>query len=314
MLFRSLQIAGSGGYLLSSETDATALRVINESIVRSGTTGFLLVLPTNSFDVYRHAIKLIKENPHPALLGLHLEGPYINPLRKGAHMKSHIRIPSIKEIEPLLDEAGELIKMITLAPEVCSGEFIEFLNDRGIIVAAGHSNATYNEAVLGFQRGIRAVTHLFNAMSQLHHRDPGLPGAVFQTDGISAAIIADGIHVDYNTIAIAKRLMKERLYLVSDAVEENLEGAYLHVKKEDRFTLPDGTLSGSLLTMLGAVRNCVMHAGIPVEEALRMATVYPAELINASGRGKISPGFKADLIVLSNDFELKHIFLNGKLI
>jgi len=202
---------------------------------------------------------------------------------------------------------------LTIAPEVCDGEIIRRLNDNGIVVAAGHSNATFKEGVLGFKNGIKTTTHLFNAMSQLHHRNPGLPGAVFQTENVFASIIADGIHVDYNVVSIAKRLLKNRLYLVSDAVEESLQGAYLHVRQNDRFTLPDGTLSGSLLTMMKAVKNCIGNIGITPEEALRMASAYPAALMELKDRGEIAPGYKADLVLFDEDFEIKMVLSDGKL-
>ena len=307
-----LQIAGSGGSLFSDSLSADKLATITESIIRSGTTGFLIVLPTNTFDVYLKAFRIVRENPHPALLGLHLEGPYINPGKPGAHDRSLIRKPDLKEMDELLKEAEGVVKMITVAPEVCDAEFIRFLDSRGIIVAAGHSNATFSDAVAGFAHGVRAVTHLFNAMSQLHHRDPGLPGAAFVTENVYASIIADGIHVDYNMLSIAKKMMGERLYLVSDAVEESWEGSYRHVRQADRFTLPDGTLSGSSFTMMKAVKNCVVNAGIEVGEALSMASYYCAKLINCKDRGLIVPGYRADIIEFDNKFELKRIFISGE--
>jgi N-acetylglucosamine-6-phosphate deacetylase len=306
-----LQIAGGGGYLFSANPTPEALKSITEAITSSGTTGFLIVIPTNTFDVYREVIRVVKENPHPSILGLHLEGPYINTLRRGAHIKEYIKLPTRDEIEALIAEAGGVVKMLTVAPEVCNSEIIKLLNDNDIVVAAGHSNATFQEAVQGFNWGIKTATHLFNAMSQLHHRDPGLPGAVFESENIFASIIADGIHVNYSMISIAKKLMKRRLFLVSDAVEENLSDSYLHIRQEDRFTLPDGTLSGSILTMIKAVRNCVEKIGIPFEEALRMASVYPAEVINISDRGRIAPGCKADLIVFDRDYNIEHVFVEG---
>ena len=192
-------------------------------------------------------IRVVRENPHPAILGLHIEGPYISPMRRGAHIKEYIKLPESEEVKALIAEGKGVVKMLTLAPEVCSPEIIDLLNENGIVVAAGHSNATFREAVEGFGWGIRTTTHLFNAMSQLHHRDPGLPGAVFETENVFASIIADGIHVDYSMVSIAKKMLKERLFLISDAVEENMKDSYMHVRQSDRFTLPDGTLSGSLL-------------------------------------------------------------------
>jgi N-acetylglucosamine-6-phosphate deacetylase len=260
-------------------------------------------------------IRTARENPNPALLGLHFEGPYISTQRRGAHLLSCIKSPERDEIEALVNESKGVIRMMTVAPEICTSEVIEYLMSNDIIVAAGHSNATYRQAVLGFKWGIRTTTHLFNAMSQMHHRDPGLPGATFETENITASIVADGIHVDYSMISIAKKLMKERLFLISDAVEESSRGgATMHRRQKDRFTLPDGTLSGSVLSMMTAVRNCVEHAGIPVEEALRMASAYPARVMNIHDKGRIEPGFKADLVLFDKNFDVRLVVSEGELI
>jgi N-acetylglucosamine-6-phosphate deacetylase len=307
-----LQIYGGGGYLFSNKPSAEALKSIADALVKTGTTGFMLTLATNSMEVFREAIHVVKSNPHAALLGLHLEGPYINPIKKGAHIEQYIKVPQIEEVQALLDEAEGVVKMITLAPEITNSSIIRLLLDNGIIISAGHSNATYEEGVKGFVNGIQTATHLFNAMSPLHHRDTGLPGAVFQTPSVFASIIADGIHVDYQTLSISKKLLKQRLFLITDAVEENLEGAYVHVKQKDRFCLPDGTLSGSNLTLLTAVKNCVQHAAINLEEALRMATLYPAQLINAKERGRIEEGTPADLVVFDKDFAVQEVYLKGE--
>jgi len=306
-----LQIAGGGGYLFSSFPTKEALVSITNDIVSTGTTGFLITLPTNTLEVYRKAFRAVKEFSHPALLGIHLEGPFLSPAKKGAHLEECIKVPHIDDVKALVDEAGGSIKMMTIAPEVCDPEIIGLLVSYGITVAAGHSNSTFWEACAGFDNGIRTATHLFNAMSPLHHRDPGLPGAVFHSSEAYASIIADGIHVDYNMVIIAKKIMGERLFLVSDAVEENLVDAYQHVRRSDRFTLPDGTLSGSTLTMLSAVKNCVLNAGISFEEALRMASAYPARVMKYQDRGKIEPGFRADLIMFNDEFEIQEVFIDG---
>jgi N-acetylglucosamine-6-phosphate deacetylase len=308
-----LQIAGGGGFLFSGNTSPEALQAITAAILRSGTTGFLLALPTNTHEIISSAFKTIRENPHPAVMGLHLEGPYISNAKRGAHVKELIRHPATSELIALLKEAGGVIKMMTVAPEVCTPEIINILKDNGVTVASGHSNATFREATDGFSWGIESTTHLFNAMSPLHHRDPGLPGAVFNSDKACASIIADGIHVNFTVLTMAKKIMKERLFLVSDAVEENDHGAYQHVRQYDRYTLPDGTLSGSKLTMHSALKNCVTHAGISSEEALKMASLYPARLIKASDRGVISPGARADFIIMDSDLGLKGIFFNEKM-
>lgn len=306
-----LQIYGGGGYLFSNDITAKALHAIADALVKSGTTGFLITLATNSIEVFHKAIKVVKQNPHPAVLGLHLEGPYINPVKRGAHILEHIKKPERKEVEGLLAEADGVIKMMTLAPEICDPEIIKLLTSHGVVVSAGHSNATYQEAQSGFDNGITTATHLFNAMSPFHHRNTGMPGAVYQSDSY-ASIIADGIHVDYPTLAISKKIMGNRLFLITDAVEETLEGAYVHVREKDRFTLPDGTLSGSSLTLPQAVKNCVEHAGISLPEAIKMASAYPARILSLGAKsGFIKEGYKANLTLFDKQLKVQGTYVAG---
>ncbi|MEO6838598.1 MAG: N-acetylglucosamine-6-phosphate deacetylase [Ginsengibacter sp.] len=309
-----LQIYGAGGFLFSNKPSAPALKSMADSLLSNGTTGFYPTLATNSIEIFHEAIKVVKENPNPAVLGLHFEGPYINPVKRGAHLIQYIKRPEKKEVEELLKDANGILKIMTLAPEMCDSEIIKLLIENGVVVSAGHSNATFEEAVNGYDIGIRTTTHLFNAMSPIHHRSTGLPGAAYLSKNAYASIIADGIHVDFNTLMISKKIMKERLFLITDAVEETKEGGYVHVKKEDRFTLPDGTLSGSRLTLLQAVKNCVEHADIALDEALRMASTYPAQVMNLSDRGRIENGLQANLTIFSEDFQPIYTVLNGEVI
>ena len=308
-----LQVYGGGGFLFSQTTTPPALKSITNSLRSNGTTGFFLTLATNSLGVFRKAIQVVKENPQPGLLGLHFEGPYLNMLKRGAHIKEFIHKPTVEEVTDLLHEAGDVLKMVTLAPEICDPEVISLFNDRGVIVSAGHSNATFDEAMHGYNNGITTTTHLFNAMSSLHHRGTGLPGAVFMHNTAYASIIADGIHVDYQTLAISKRLLGDRLFLITDAVEEVKEGAYVHVRQGDRFTLPDGTLSGSCLTMLQAVHNCTQHAGISLDESLRMASAYPARVAGLHDRGYLKPSYLADMIIFTPGFQATHSVVSGQI-
>lgn len=307
-----LQIYGAGGYLFSNAPSAEALSAMTDALLKVGTTGFYVTLATNSMGIFYKALKVVKENPHSAVLGLHFEGPYLNPIKRGAHIKEYIKRPERKEVEELLKAADGVLKIMTLAPEMVDKEIIKILLDNGVVISAGHSNATFEEAVKGYENGITTTTHLFNAMSSMHHRDTGLPGAVYLSKNAYASIIADGIHVDFNALKISKKIMGDRLFLITDAVEEVKEGAYIHVKKEDRFTLPDGTLSGSKLTLLKAVQNCVEYAQIPMDEALRMASTYPAKVMSLSDRGKIEEGLKANLTIFSQDFQPKYTVLNGE--
>lgn len=312
--FIDIQIYGAGGFLFSNAPTSTALKSVTESLLSVGTTSFYVTLATNSMQVFYEAIKVVRENPHPAVLGLHFEGPYINPVKRGAHILEYIKRAEKKEVAALLKAAAGVLKIITLAPELVDKEIIKLLIDNGVVISAGHSNATFEEAVKGYENGITTTTHLFNAMSPMHHRNTGLPGAVYLSKNAYASIIADGIHVDFNTLKISKKIMKERLFLITDAVEEVKEGAYIHVKKGDCFTLPDGTLSGSNLTLLKAVKNCVERAEIPLDEALRMASTYPAQVMKLADRGKIEPGLKANLTIFSNDYEPKYTVLNGDVV
>lgn len=305
-----LQVYGGGGIMFADQPSAASLVSMADSLVQNGTTSFLLTLATNSMTVIEKTLQVVASNPHPAILGVHLEGPFINPLKRGAHLAELIRQPDKKTIQKILDMAGGHLKMMTIAPEHFDKETIDLLLENDVILSAGHSNANFKQAATGFEHGITAVTHLFNAMPPLHHRDTGLVGAAFESGLACASIIADGIHVDYPTLSISKKIMRERLFLITDAVEESRNGSVRHVRKEDRFTLPDGTLSGSSLTMLKAVQNCVEKAGISLPEALRMASAYPAKLIHAERKGFILPGYDADLLIFTPGFKLVSVRCN----
>lgn len=307
-----LQIYGAGGYLFSADISARAIAEISRSIVSTGTTSYVLTMATSVLDKLVSAAQVATANPHPALLGLHFEGPYINPEKRGAHLLSDIRVPEEEEIKHLVEQSKGSLRIMTIAPELFDDGSIGILQENGVLLSAGHSSATMEQATRGFSQGIGAVTHLFNAMSPFHHREPGLPGAVFKHETASASIIADGIHVDYDVVRVSKQILQGRLFLITDAVTHTNSGIYQHVFQEDRYTLPDGTLSGSALSLLQAVANCVNHVGIPLDEALRMASRYPARLIGATDIGDIQPGSWANLILFDQDFELKKVMLRGE--
>lgn len=312
--FIDLQIYGAGGYLFSASLTPESLHHIADDLVRRGTTGFYITLATNTFDVYQKAIDIVKAHPHPAVLGVHLEGPYINPEKRGAHIPACIVRPDPKHLEGFLEDADGVIKMMTVAPEQCDARALELLQRYGVLLSAGHSNATFDEAVEGFNAGIRAATHLFNAMSPLHHRDPGLPGAVFVTPSVASSIIPDGIHVHFEIAKMAHELLRERLFFITDAVTETTEGGYIHIRKDDRFTLPDGTLSGSALTMPLAVKNGVEKMGLDIEESLKKASLYPAVTAGLSDAGLLHDGSVANFVALDQALDLGFTVFQGKLI
>lgn len=311
--FIDLQIYGAYGKLLSAYTEADSLFKLKEYCEKGGAAFCMPTVATNTYEVFHKAIDAVKDywnKNGEGILGLHLEGPWINPVKRGAHIESLIHSPTLQQVEALLSYGKGVIKIITLAPEVCSKEVIDLILSHNIIISAGHSNATYNEAKKGFANGITTVTHLYNAMSPLQHRQPGLVGATMNDNTIKASIIPDGYHVDYAAIRIAKQVMKERLFVITDAVTTNDEGYYKHEQAGEKYEA-DGILSGSALMMNKAVKNLVEYAGIDLAEVLRMCSLYPAQVINADKKfGKISPGYQSAMVVLSNDLEAVALLRN----
>jgi N-acetylglucosamine-6-phosphate deacetylase len=233
------------------------------------------------------------------LLGLHLEGPWISKAKKGAHIEAFIKKPGREEVELLLEKGKGIIKMITLAPEQCDDEIINLLMDNGILVSVGHSNATYTQASHAFEMGVPAATHLFNAMSPMQGREPGMVGAIYDDPNVMSSIICDGVHVDFTSVRISKKIMGERLFFITDAVTSIEEGYYHHVFQGNRYTLPDGTLSGSCMTMMSTFKNAIQQAGIPVEESIKMCSTYPAGLMKDPFLGKIRVGQHADFNIIN---------------
>ena len=314
--FMDLQIYGGNGKLFSAEMTTEALDAVYEYCLQGGCTQFQITLATNSIEKFIKGLEVARQyraGGGKGLLGVHLEGPYINRVKKGAHVEKFIKSPSKEEISLLLQKGKETFRMMTLAPEQCDPACIALLQEHGIVVSAGHSNASYEEAIDGFYRGIPAATHLFNAMSPLTGRGPGMVGAIYDHNDVRASIVCDGVHVDFASVRISKKIMTDRLFFITDAVAGVQYGEYVHVDKGDRFTLPDGTLSGSALTMVQAVRNGVEKVGIPLPEALRMASLYPATLMGLQNKwGSIQPGAQADFVVLDEQLNLLQVIVDGE--
>jgi N-acetylglucosamine-6-phosphate deacetylase len=314
--FMDLQIYGGNGKLFSAELTTESLEATYEYCLQGGCSQFMITMATNSIEKFLKGIDVVKEywsTGGKGLLGLHLEGPYINPEKKGAHVEKFIKRPTLDEVNMLLQKGKGVIKMITIAPEQCNADIIELLLKNNIVVSAGHSNATYGTAIDSFYAGIPAATHLFNAMSPLLGRQPGMVGAIYDHDEVMSSIVCDGIHVDFASVRISKKIMGERLFFITDAVTEVHHGDYVHVFKEDHYTLPNGTLSGSALTMLKSVTNGVEKAGIPLPEALRMASFYPAKLMGLEKKyGVIETGATADFILLDEQLHLQQLIIEGE--
>jgi len=302
-----LQIYGAHKKLFAVYPEADSLYALKDYCNAGGAAYFLPTVATNLPAVFYRCIDAIKDywnKGGEGVLGLHIEGPWINPVKRGAHIESFIHSPTLAEAKELLEYGKDVIKMITLAPEVCSREVINLVQSYGVVISAGHSNATYKQAIQGFDYGIKTATHLYNAMSSLQHREPGLVGAVFNDERVRCSIIADGHHVDYEAIRIANKIVAERLFAITDAVTETTEGHYQHYLAGDKYE-SSGILSGSALTMNKALRNLISHAGVELERALRMCSSHPAQVMGLENKlGKIEKGYKAKMIVLNNTLEL----------
>ncbi|GAC1425261.1 MAG: N-acetylglucosamine-6-phosphate deacetylase [Chitinophagaceae bacterium] len=309
--FIDIQIYGGNGKLFSQQLSAETIHSTYEYCLSGGASHFYITLATNSTEVFLRGIDAVREywrQGGKGLPGLHLEGPYLNPLKKGAHIEKYIKKPTVAEVKTLLDYGKDVIKIMTIAPEQCDDAVIQLLRHEGIVVSAGHSNAAYAEGMAAFDKGIPAATHLFNAMSAFQHREPGLVGAIYNHPTVMSSIVPDGIHVDFAALRISKKIMQERLFIITDAVTATTKGDYPHVFKGDRYTMPDGTLSGSTLTMMKGVKNLVTAAGIDLEEALRMASLYPAQVTGKDKEmGRIEKGCAANFVVFDDAFNVVNV-------
>lgn len=310
-----LQVYGSGGKLLGSVYQEEALAQMEADFLKQGTTGFLATIGTHSdafFEKVIVAARNYREGSQGNFLGLHLEGPFLNPLRKGAHLAEYMHKASIEKVKRWLDLGDGVIKMMTIAPELQDEAVLNYLNEQGVVLSSGHSNATYQEGKAFLNNPVKAVTHLYNAMPPMHHREPGYIPAIFEERPYTS-VVADGVHVDFAMVRLAKRSLGDKLFLITDAVTETTEGTYpLHELRGNHYVMPPHyTLSGSCLTMLKAVQNCVEHVGIDLGEAINMASLYPAQLIGATDKGRIDKNCSADFVVFDDGFNIRSTLFKG---
>ena len=306
--FVDLQLYGANNRLLSVYPDAQTVSDIVQYSKSGGAAWCLPTVATNTYEVIFKCIDAIRDywqQGGKGALGLHVEGPWISMEKRGAHNPDWIFSPTLEQVEELIEYGRNVIKIITLAPEVCTPDILEYIQLQKIIVSAGHSNATYEQAIETFNTtGVATVTHLYNAMSPMQHRAPGLVGAVLDHPLVKAAIIPDGHHVDYAAIRIAKKILNERLFAITDAVTTTTEGYYKHQFAGDKYT-SNGILSGSALTMHKAFINLVVYAGVKVDEALRMCSLHPARIIKHSDEiALLKNGYPASMVVLDKALNL----------
>ncbi len=297
-----LQLYGGNRLFFGEHPSQASLEALVAGARAGGALWVMPTVATHSEEVMAAAAEAVRDYQAAGgkgVLGLHLEGPFIHPAKKGAHLEQYIQEPSLENLRRIIALGRGVVRMMTIAPELFESSGLRLLQEAGILLSAGHSNASYEQATRAFNAGVPLATHLYNAMSPLQHRAPGMVGAVLDHGKVMASIIADGYHVDAAAIRIAKKIMGERLFLITDAVTENREGYYRHMLRGDRFILPDGTLSGSALSMAKAVRFCVQQVHIPEGEALRMASLYPARAAGIDQEyGRIRTGYSSECLLL----------------
>ena len=322
--FIDIHVHGGDGF---DAVDGTyeAICGISAHLARHGVTSFLPAIMTSPWPQIVQAVHAVKEavdrgTPGAAVLGAHIEGPFLNIEHKGAHPPEFMRKPSVEEFEDNLGDSLAYIKVVTLAPELPgAGELIGYLLSKGITVSAGHSGASYEEMLGAVQMGVRNATHTYNGMKGFHHHEPGIIGAILAEDRLFAELIWDNLHVHPGA---AKMLVRakgcSRVMLVSDAMrasaaadgEYDLAGQTVYVR-HGAARLADGTLAGSTITLDQAVRNAAEHVGL--RAAVEMATLTPAKSIGVvNRRGAIEVCLAADLTVLDRELNVVKVFIGGQ--
>lgn len=323
--FVDLQVNGGGGVLFNEQPDADAIRTICKAHARFGTTALLATLITDTVDVTEAAIAAGAEAVAvnvPGFLGLHLEGPHLSLAKKGAHDPALVRPMEGGDVSRLTSAASAVPHlMTTVAPESASPAQIRSLAAAGVKVSIGHTAASFAKVREAAESGACAVTHLFNAMSPLTHREPGAVGAALRIGSLSAGLIADGFHVDPEVISIALAAKRGpgKLFLVTDAMSTigtdlksfSLNGRTIR-RDGGRLTLADGTLAGADLDMISAVRFMVDTVAVAPEEALRMASLYPAQAIGADHLGHLGPGAAASMLHIADGFAIDRVWIEGR--
>jgi len=326
--FIDLQVNGAGGVLFNESPTVDAALAIAATMRRTGTTGLLPTFITDAPDLTTRACEAASEamaHPGGGVLGIHLEGPFISPERPGVHAPRYIRQPEPSDLEPLTALAAHLSRaggrlLMTLAPEHVEDSFLRRLRDAGAVLFAGHTTASYERAMESVAAGVRGFTHLFNAMPPVQGRQPGPVQAGFSADEAWCSVIVDGHHVHpANLRQLLKAKPPGKVLLVTDAMppvgtHESTFTLYgLTILRQDgRLVTEDGTLAGADIDMSAAVRNCIRLLGLPLEEALRMASLHPAQALGLEGRlGRLATGYRADLTLLREDLTVQATWVGG---
>ncbi|MBO9126117.1 MULTISPECIES: N-acetylglucosamine-6-phosphate deacetylase [unclassified Rhizobium] len=326
--FIDAQVNGGAGRMLNDEPSPASMYRIAEGHRPYGTTSLLPTLITDTGEATVAAIDAAKEavKTNRGVAGLHLEGPHLAPARKGAHLAELMRPVEDRDVKAL-SAAAEAIGtlLVTIAAEQVTARQVRELSEAGVTVSIGHSDCTSEAAEARFDAGARGVTHLFNAMSQLGHRTPGLVGAAIDHPAVWCGIIADGHHVDPKALRTALRAKRGegKLFFVTDAMSlvGSTENSFTlngrTVRREtgafcSRLVLSDGTLAGSDVDMASAIRYGLTYLDLSLSEALRMATLYPARFLKLDDRGRLAPGLRADLVHMTDGIKVNQTWISGE--
>jgi N-acetylglucosamine-6-phosphate deacetylase len=308
------------------DATSTSFKEIQSRLPRYGVTSFLATSRTESEKYIKNFLSISQRIPRQDtgqgahFLGVHLEGPWLSQKYSGAQKTDLIQDPHIEKVIKLIDEYGDIIKLITLAPEVTgANQVVQFLAGKGIVVSAGHSAASLEEMDIAIRSGVSQVTHCFNGMSPFHHRNPGLAFAAMHREELNCELIADGQHVHPEVIKFLYKVKTAaKIMLISDCTGANqlIDGSHelggkTIYKQGKRITLQDGTLAGSAITIDEAVKFLIKEIGIPIEEVIRMASTNPAIALNQQ-KGGIQTGFDADLVILDEDYKVFKTIIGGK--
>ncbi|ORX24553.1 N-acetylglucosamine-6-phosphate deacetylase [Thermoanaerobacterium sp. PSU-2] len=324
--FVDIHIHGSSGF---DTMDGTfeAINTISKSVAMHGTTSFLPTTMTEDKGKIKNAIKNVFDNKDRVegaeILGVHMEGPFINPKQKGAQDDKFILKPTVENFTEICGEYVNIVKLVTIAPEVDGAlELIRYLKEKNIVASVGHTDSTYDDVALGYKAGITHATHVFNAMKGFHHREVGTVGAVFDLD-ISAEVIADGIHSVFPAIRALIRLKgKEKVNLVTDAMmAANLRDGLYQLGGQDVYVkdgaarLKSGVLAGSTLTLDKAIKNILSNTDLSLPESVALASYNSAKVIGVDDRkGLIKEGYDADIVIFDENIEIKKTIVGGKIV
>ena len=315
-----IELQCNGGFGHDFTRDPGAIYEVASRLPRFGVTSFLPTIITSPAATIRQARAVIgsgTQSPSARPLGLHLEGPFINPAKKGAHRRAYCRQLTTAEVADWRPDTG--IRLVTVAPELSGAlRIIECLSDQGVVVSAGHTMATLAEAKAGFAAGIRYVTHLFNAMAPLRPREPGLIGAALAHEAVVIGLIADGIHLHPTVLKLMSEILGARLSIVSDSMAAMGAPAGRYTLGDQQVTvsqhdarLSDGTLAGSIITMDQALRNMQRWSDCNLVDLLYAVTACPARLLGLATKGHLIPQYDADLVVLTDNLEVVMTIVAG---